>query len=151
MAIPAARPRRGPSPDFQTRLSAPEGRARRRRSRLEALRGRTHAMSLQPHSIFISYRRLDSVYAVDQLDKRLKLAFGADAVFRDASSIVLGAVFPERIRRALDVARVALVVVGPGWLRATMDPSDIHSPRRLDDPVDWVRIEIGRASCRERV
>jgi tetratricopeptide (TPR) repeat protein len=99
-------------------------------------------MSLQPHSIFISYRRVDSVYAVDQLDERLKLAFGADAVFRDASSISPGAVFPERIRRALDAARVALVVVGPGWLRATTEPSDIHSPRRLDDPADWVRIEI---------
>jgi hypothetical protein len=99
-------------------------------------------MSAQPHSIFISYRRVDSVYAVDQLDERLKLAFGEDAVFRDASSLAPGAVFPERIRRALDAARVALVVVGPGWLRATTDPSDIHSPRRLDDPTDWVRIEI---------
>jgi len=99
-------------------------------------------MTAQPHSIFISYRRADSVYAVDQLDERLKLAFGVDAVFRDASSIGPGAIFPERIRRALDVARVALVVVGPAWLRAAADPSDIHSPRRLDDPVDWVRIEI---------
>src|SRR4051812_39009444 len=99
-------------------------------------------MSAQPHSIFISYRRVDSVYAVDQLDERLKLAFGADAVFRDASSIVPGAVFPERIRRALDAARVALVVVGPGWLRATTDPNDILSAKRLDDPADWVRIEI---------
>jgi len=99
-------------------------------------------MSAQPHSIFISYRRVDSVYAVDQLDERLKLAFGADAVFRDVSSIAPGAVFPDRIRRALDVARVALVVIGPGWLRATADPNDITSPRRLDDPADWVRIEI---------
>jgi hypothetical protein len=99
-------------------------------------------MSAPPHSIFISYRRVDSVYAVDQLDERLKLAFGADAVFRDASSIEPGAVFPERIRRALDMARVALVVIGPGWLRATADPSDITSPRRLDDPTDLVRLEI---------
>jgi hypothetical protein len=99
-------------------------------------------MSASPHSIFISYRRVDSVYAVDQLDERLKLAFGADAVFRDVSSIAPGAVFPDRIRRALDVARVALVVIGPGWLRATADPNDIHSARRLDDPDDWVRLEI---------
>lgn len=70
-------------------------------------------MSAPPHSIFISYRRVDSVYAVDQLDERLKLAFGADAVFRDASSIAPGAVFPDRIRRALEMARVALVVIGP--------------------------------------
>jgi hypothetical protein len=26
-------------------------------------------MIAQPHSIFISYRRVDSVYAVDQLDQ----------------------------------------------------------------------------------
>lgn len=99
-------------------------------------------MSAPPHSIFISYRRVDSVYAVDQLDERLKLAFGADAVFRDASSIAPGAVFPDRIRRALEVAQVALVVIGPAWLRATADPNDITGPRRLDDPADWVRLEI---------
>ena len=44
-------------------------------------------MSVPRHAIFISYRRVDSVYAVDQLDERLKQAFGAEAVFRDASSI----------------------------------------------------------------
>jgi hypothetical protein len=99
-------------------------------------------MSAQPPQIFISYRRADSVYAVDLLDQRLKLAFGEEAVFRDTSSLAPGAVFPERIRRALDVARVALVVIGPGWLRATTDPSDSDSPRRLDDAADWVRIEI---------
>jgi tetratricopeptide (TPR) repeat protein len=82
------------------------------------------------------------VYAVDQLDQRLKLAFGDEAVFRDASSLAPGAVFPERIRRALDVTRVALVVIGPGWLRASTDPSDSLSPRRLDDAADWVAIEI---------
>jgi hypothetical protein len=37
---------------------------------------------MSAHSIFISYLRVDSVYAVDQLDQRLKLAFGEEAVFR---------------------------------------------------------------------
>ena len=74
-------------------------------------------MSAPRHSIFISYRRVDSVYAVDLLDERLKLAFGADAVFRDASSIAPGAVFPGSIRDALGGAHVALVVIGPAWLR----------------------------------
>ena len=99
-------------------------------------------MSVPRHAIFISYRRVDSVYAVDQLDERLKQAFGREAVFRDASSIEPGSVFPERIRRALDEARVALVVIGPWWLRVTGDPNDARSPWRLDDPADWVRIEI---------
>jgi hypothetical protein len=57
----------------------------------------THPMTAARHSIFISYRRVDSVYAVDQLDERLKLAFGTDAVSRDASSIVPGAVFPQMV------------------------------------------------------
>ena len=99
-------------------------------------------MSAPRHSIFISYRRVDSVYAVDRLDERLKLAFGAEAVFRDASSIGPGAVFPHSIREALAAARVALVVIGPGWLRATTDTNDLHGPRRIDDPADWVRLEI---------
>ena len=87
-------------------------------------------MTAPRHSIFISYRRVDSVYAVDQLDERLKLAFGADTVFRDASSIVRGAVFPQSIRDALGVARVALLVIGPGWLRATVDPPPARTRRR---------------------
>lgn len=99
-------------------------------------------MSAPRHAIFISYRRVDSVYAVDQLDERLKQAFGAEAVFRDASSLEPGAIFPDHIRSAVDEARVALVVIGPWWLRASRDPNDLHSPARLDDPADWVRIEI---------
>lgn len=99
-------------------------------------------MTAARHSIFISYRRADSVYAVDQLDERLKQAFDAEAVFRDASSIVPGAVFPQTIRDALAVARVALVVIGPAWLRATANLNDPHGPRRIDDPADWVRLEI---------
>jgi len=48
----------------------------------------------------------------------------------------------KSIRDALNLARVALVIIGPGWLKATTDPNDISSPRRLDDPADWVRLEI---------
>ena len=33
-----------------------------------------------------------------------------------------------------------LVVIGPGWLAAADQRG-----RRLDDPHDWVRVEIGRA------
>jgi hypothetical protein len=66
-------------------------------------------MSVPRHAIFISYRRVDSVYAVDQLDERLKQAFGVDAVFRDTSSVALGGPFPDRIRRALEEARVVIL------------------------------------------
>ena len=66
-------------------------------------------MSAPRHAIFISYRRRDSIYAVDRLDERLKHAFGAEAVFRDVRSIRKGYDFPADIRNALDVARLGLV------------------------------------------
>jgi hypothetical protein len=50
------------SPDFQTR-PAPERRARRGRGGLEGYRERTHTMSGQPHSVFISYRGVGFFYA----------------------------------------------------------------------------------------
>jgi hypothetical protein len=100
------------------------------------------------HSIFISYRRGDAVYLVEELYDVLKLAFGADAVFRDDRSIAPGETFPERIHSALDVARAALVLIGPGWLRGTTDPNAIDSPIRLNDQADWVRVEIEKLLSR---
>lgn len=107
-------------------------------------------MPVPRHSIFISYRRLDSVFAVDQLDERLKHAFGAEVVFRDASSIAPGAVFPDDIRQALAQAKVALVVVGPGWLGAATDPDDPSSQRRLDDPEPPPRVSPSRLNVTGR-
>src|SRR6266852_8134936 len=93
-------------------------------------------------TVFISYRRVDSAYAVDQLDDRLTQVFGSDAVFRDVRSIEAGIAFPEDIRSALSEAKVALVVIGPWWLGTTADPNNPNSPRRLDNPTDLVRREI---------
>jgi hypothetical protein len=50
---------------------------------------------------FISYRRRDSIYAVDRPDERLKQAFGADAVFHDVGSIRKGQSFAALIRASL--------------------------------------------------
>src|SRR5690242_5696262 len=94
-------------------------------------------MPVPHHSIFISYRRRDTAFAVDQLDQALKTAFGADAVFRDVRSIRKGQDFPADIRAALNEARVGIVFVGPWWTTAAADGSN-----RLLDPDDWVRIEI---------
>ena len=65
-------------------------------------------MPASRHAIFISYRRRDSIYAVDRLDERLKQAFGADAVFRDVRSIRKGQSFPGDIRASLEEAAVGL-------------------------------------------
>ncbi|MCY2987366.1 MAG: toll/interleukin-1 receptor domain-containing protein [Planctomycetota bacterium] len=95
-------------------------------------------MTAPPHAVFVSYRIRDSSYAVDRLDERLKQAFGEHAVFRDVRSIPKGQAFPDDIRAALQEAAVGLVVVGALWLEADRSTGQ----RRLDDPQDWVRIEV---------
>ena len=88
--------------------------------------------------IFLSYRRQDSQSATGRLADRLEAWFGADRVFHDIESIPVGDDFAAAIRRALRSASVLLVVVGPEWL----DARDGEGRRRLDDPGDFVRLEI---------
>jgi tetratricopeptide (TPR) repeat protein len=94
-------------------------------------------MTAPHHAIFISYRRRETVFAVDQLDQALRTAFGSDAVFRDVRSIRKGQDFPTDVRAALGETRVGIVFIGPWWLNSGPDGGD-----RLVDPDDWVRLEI---------
>jgi hypothetical protein len=88
--------------------------------------------------IFLSYRRSDSASAMGRLADRLEEHFGPARVFRDHASIVAGDDFAEAIRRAIEASTVVLVIIGPDWIDATL-PGGL---RRLDDPSDWVRLEI---------
>ena len=87
-------------------------------------------MPAPKHSIFISYRRRDSIYAVDRLDERLKRAFGAAAVFRDVRSIRKGLSFPDDLRAALGEAAVGIVVIGPWGLDVALPTKPKRPPRR---------------------
>jgi hypothetical protein len=87
--------------------------------------------------IFLSYRRDDSTSATGRLADALEARFGDDRVFRDRE-IAAGENFVEAIRRSVESATVVLVVVGRRWL----DASDAAGQRRLDDPGDFVRLEI---------
>lgn len=92
-------------------------------------------------AIFISYRRSDDAGEAGRLFDRLKRRFG-ERVFMDVEGgIRPGEPFAEVIARRLLGCRAALVVIGPRWLRAT----DARGGRRLDDPEDWVRIEVETA------
>jgi hypothetical protein len=88
--------------------------------------------------IFLSYRHQDSQSATGRLADRLEAHFGAGRVFRDHDSIVAGEDFVDAIRRSVEAATVLLVIVGPRWL----DAADAQGRRRLDDPLDFVRLEI---------
>lgn len=89
-------------------------------------------------TIFLSYRRQDSADMCDRLSDHLTRRYGADAVFRDTTTIMAGSEFPVALHHALEDCRVVIVLIGPDWL----DVRDARGLRRLDDPADWVRIEV---------
>jgi len=91
--------------------------------------------------IFVSYRRADSRHVAGRLGDRLVDHFGPERVFIDVETIEPGADFGEAVIRALGASRVLVVVIGPGWLSAVSR----RGGRRLDDPDDLVRVEVGTA------
>ncbi len=95
--------------------------------------------------VFISYRRQESSGMAGRLYDRLAARFGANQVFMDVDTIALGVDFAEVISQAVTTCAVLLAVIGPHWLSAT----DEDGQRRLDDPDDIVRLEIGAALERD--
>jgi TIR domain len=98
-----------------------------------------------PGRIFISYRREETAYPAGWLYDRLADRFGAGQVFKDVDSIQLGDDFVEVITEAVGSCDVLLALIGDEWLRIT----DEHGRRRLDDPDDFVRLEIEAALTRK--
>jgi len=95
--------------------------------------------------VFISYRRDDSNWATDLLFERLEAVFGEGSLFRDVDSVEPGQDFRDRINESLERSVVVLVVIGPQWLHV----QDANGKRRLEQPEDWVRIEIELALKRQ--
>jgi formylglycine-generating enzyme required for sulfatase activity len=89
--------------------------------------------------IFLSYRRQDSAGVAGRIYDRLRAHFGDDAIFMDIDAIPFGVDFQEHIRLAVDQCGVLLAVIGPNWA------GEPGVPRRIDDPRDFVRIELEAA------
>jgi hypothetical protein len=92
-------------------------------------------------NIFISYRRADSTDVTGRIYDRLTGHFGRSAIFKDVDSIPLGIDFKEHLKEAVSRCRIFLVVIGNRWLDATGSKQE----NRLQDPGDFVRIEIEAA------
>lgn len=90
--------------------------------------------------IFLSYRRGDTAGHVGRLHDELVRVFGADRVFMDVGGIAPGDDFVRMLRRQLTESNVVLVAIGQRWA-GTHDAA----PRRLDDPNDFVRLEVATA------
>lgn len=91
--------------------------------------------------IFISYRRYDSADAAGRIFDRLAAQFGDQHVFKDVDDIPLGKDFRRVIGDAVGQCQILLAVIGRDWLTVTNE----HGQRRIDDPADFVRIEIESA------
>ena len=94
--------------------------------------------------IFISYRRDDAAGYARALYDRLAQHFSSERVFMDVDAIEPGLPFDDVIQQALSQCEVLLVVIGRRWL----DPQT-GGGSRLDDPQDFVRLEIAAALARD--
>jgi adenylate cyclase len=94
--------------------------------------------------IFINYRREDSIGTAGRLRDRLAEAFGEESLFMDVDNIPAGDDFAADLNNQVTACRVFLAVIGPNWL----DAKDESGVRRLDNPDDFVTIEIAAALAR---
>ncbi len=95
--------------------------------------------------IFISYRRSDSPDATGRIYDRLVAEFGKAQVFKDVDSIPLGRDFRGHLNDIVGNCGVMLAIVGPHWT----DARNPAGQRRLEDPEDFVRIELETALARD--
>jgi formylglycine-generating enzyme required for sulfatase activity len=94
--------------------------------------------------IFISYRRDGSGGWAGRLDDWLSRHFGRDNVFMDINTIEPGLDFVEVIEQAVGQCDALIALIGKQWLTL----SDDTGRRRLDNPEDFVRLEIAAALAR---
>ena len=94
--------------------------------------------------IFISYRRTDTPDAVGRIYDRLVSEFGKARVFKDVDSIPLGQDFRSHLNDIVGDCAAVLAIIGPKWI----DTRNAAGQRRLEDPDDFVRIEL-EAALRE--
>src|SRR5215207_1843240 len=87
--------------------------------------------------VFISYRRKETAAYAGWLYDRMVARFGEDNIFMDME-MAPGIDFHERITEVVSGCVVLLVLIGPDWAAATEEDGS----RRLDNPVDFVRLEI---------
>lgn len=91
--------------------------------------------------IFLSYRRDDASAEARSIYQRLRGTFSKDQLFIDVDNIERGKDFRTVLDQNLSGCKVLIAIIGPKWLSA----SDETGKRRIDNPDDFVRIEIAKA------
>jgi hypothetical protein len=91
--------------------------------------------------IFINYRRDDAAPWAGRIYERLTRDFDKRQLFMDVDNIAPGLDFVKVLEEQVSQCDVLLAVIGKHWLSAANERGE----RRLDDPGDFVRIEIESA------
>jgi hypothetical protein len=91
--------------------------------------------------VFISYRREDSAGFAGRIYDRLTRRLEAKSVFLDVDNIQPGLDFFDVLSKKLRLCDALIAVIGKNWNSS----ADQDNRRRLDDPDDFVRIEIEAA------
>jgi hypothetical protein len=92
--------------------------------------------------IFISYRRHDSKYQARMIYNAFRAVLPPNDLFMDIDTIPVGADFVEVLEQWVGQSETMLALIGPGWVDA-IDPKT--GRRRLENPNDFVRVEVGAA------
>ena len=102
--------------------------------------------STSAHGIYLSYRRSESAAYAGRLFDHLSRHFGRGSVFMDVQGgIRPGQEFARAIDSALNACDAVVVVIGKDWASCTGK----DGRRRLEDPKDWVRLEVAAALRRD--
>jgi TIR domain len=91
--------------------------------------------------IFVSYRREDASGHAGRLYDHLADRFGPDKVAMDIDTLQVGVDFGSAIESALASSSVMIAIIGRNWLTV----ADARGERRLDNPDDFVRMELRAA------
>jgi formylglycine-generating enzyme required for sulfatase activity len=100
-----------------------------------------------PGKIFINYRRGDDPGFAQALLGRLEQVFPHEQIFMDVDSIEPGLDFVRVLEEQVAQCDVLISVIGKNWTEARDTSS---GGRRLDNPEDFVRIEIESALAQEK-
>jgi hypothetical protein len=95
--------------------------------------------------IVINYRRDDTAGHAGRLYDALAARFGNDHVFMDIDAIEPGVDFTKVLEHAVDSCDAFISLIGREWLTV----ADGQGRRRVDNPGDFVRLEIEAALDRD--
>src|SRR5262245_19868764 len=94
--------------------------------------------------IFISYRREDSAGYAHAIYRELAQHFPKDRLFMDVDTIEHGVDFTRVIQDAVGECDILIALIGKRWAGAGSGKKS-----RLDDPADFVRLEVSTALARD--